>query len=190
MCSVFVRKTQLVCECDVTRIVCAPPPFLTGGRSVTPTQLEAIHASALRIPCPDDMPSPHWHKVIVAERDVVLTHSLWRACDVVPPGGVVVAVVGRGHLGGIQAHWGKTSDESVAPLLAKPAGYAQQALTMPLAIVGSSVVAWKFLMTPPVRRGVLGLGAGVAAAVGVCAWNLNTLAHDVGQALRKAKAAP
>ncbi|KAF4517517.1 hypothetical protein B566_EDAN006519 [Ephemera danica] len=68
---------------------------------------------------------PALGRVFVQERDLFLAHSLALACQPVPQnGGVVpakvVGVVGIGHVPGIIQHWGRVTEDDIAPIMQVP----------------------------------------------------------------------
>jgi hypothetical protein len=122
--------------------------------------LNALHRINL-----EDVPLlPTMRRVLLDERDAVLTHAL-RSC----PGACVVGVVGKAHVAGIRRRWGEaqaTLDESVAEALQEPEvplgrrlAPAAAAAMLPLAALGgyrSRVIRYS------VGTVVLGFGAGAA----------------------------
>ena len=121
---------------------------------------------------------------MVGERDEWMAHTLAAA-----PGRRAVAVVGVGHLEGIQAHWGKVSPARMQELAAPPADFYLWNAVLPLATLGG--VAYGLRKLHAARPAVAwGVGGGVAAgvlAVGMAATALKARTERVCEVIAAAR---
>ncbi len=123
-------------------------------------------------------------QAMITERDIFMAHTLYNS-----PGQRTIALVGLGHLQGIQEHWGRTSYESVEPLLSPPAGFYFFNAAAPLATLGAvGVVLWRLHTTRPrLAWGLAGAGVATLGAVGVAAFAVKRYTEEVVACLKAAK---
>eukprot|EP01138_Halocafeteria_seosinensis_P016141 gb/GECG01016470.1/.p1 GENE.gb/GECG01016470.1/~~gb/GECG01016470.1/.p1 ORF type:complete len:385 (+),score=38.30 gb/GECG01016470.1/:1-1155(+) len=87
---------------------------------------------AARQGCPTELTG--LHPALVQERDKILSYNLYNL-----PGKNAVAVVGIGHLEGIEEHWGQLEESEVRELLKPPPHFTFKTCVLPsIAAVGSA----------------------------------------------------
>jgi len=124
-------------------------------------------------------------RAMISERDEYMAHTLYHS-----PGERTIALVGLGHLEGIQKHWGRTQDDSIAPLLQAPTGFYLFNAAAPLATLGAVGYGLKRLHAhrPTLAWSLAGAGVATLGAVGLAAVAVKRYTEEVVDSLRQAKA--
>ena len=87
---------------------------------------------AAREGCPTELTG--LHPALVQERDKILSYNLYNL-----PGKNAVAVVGLGHLEGIEEHWGRLQESEIRDLLQPPPHFTLKTCVLPsIAAFGSA----------------------------------------------------
>lgn len=157
-----------------------------GGRAVTRDQAAALMRYFATAGDDDDLPSDHWRRVIVRERDIVLTHAVWTAACGVDAGATVVAVVGKGHLPGMRVLWGHTTQPATVQYLQPPPDGTLRSVGPPAAALLAYAAAARLLPRTPRRVMHTAVGA-TAAVAGVAVWRAKVLLGDLSAAVRAAR---
>jgi pheromone shutdown protein TraB len=126
-------------------------------------------------------------RAMISERDVFMAHALYNS-----PKERTIALVGLGHLEGIQAHWGRTSDAQVHALLGPPPGFYFFNAFVPLATLGAVGYSLVRLQrrSPRLAWGLAGAGAATVGAVGMAAVAVKKYTDEIVGNLRRARAPP
>ena len=101
------------------------------------------------------------HPALVQERDKILSYNLYNL-----KGKNAVAVVGLGHLDGIEQHWGKVSEEEVKELLKPPPYFTLKTCILPGLAAAASFGGLVYLH----RRKILPMRVTTGVILGVAAF--------------------
>lgn len=130
------------------------------------------------------------HPALVDERDRILSHNLYHLSG----GQSVVAVVGLGHLDGIERYWGASAvdaEEDIRELCKPPRFHALRAALPGAAILGAGIGLWTVRKSHPrLVRGAVGAAVGLTLTTAYAAKRLVTEVQTVVSALNAARTAP